>query len=508
MAKFGYTKNETVEVVNPYLGVPMVEVKDAATRLIMTVGSYFFNEPQYYGNKGDISLDIIETATEIANGEHPEDLLIIANWLRSTGIRTTPMVLLAIAAHELPTKKFTRRYIKETVKRVDDVMQIFAAYIALFGKPIPNALRRGISDALSTKSDWEIMRYAGGTSHPNLKDVLRMVDRHGDYPVNSVLYGDIMFGTFNSPNAAARRKVALAKTFDEAKDAILEARLPWEPVVSKFGGTKEVWEFLIENNLLGSMAMLRNIRNFEDVNIDQKFWIDIEKSLSRIGNGNMTLPVRYLMAYRSATTKVAKDIISRVVELIMEWTVSLENTAILIDLSGSMYATMSTHSQATFVDNALLLGVMIGKGSGADIVTFSDDALFYNGDTFDSVIYTVDKLSKTGGGATYAYKAFNILKKKYDRIIMLSDMQCYGESYYGGESVVKSFNDYKNRTGADPQLYSINMSGYQVSQFDVKNPKVHLLSGWSDKIIDMILDIENPARVPTIEVLREKYRVG
>jgi hypothetical protein len=102
-------------------------VADPVTKLIHTIGGGFFNEPKYYDTNrsylefmvellttGKISStikdekglteqarEVMETATAVANGESPEDLLIIAAWARDTEnglrLRTTPQIMLALA---------------------------------------------------------------------------------------------------------------------------------------------------------------------------------------------------------------------------------------------------------------------------------------------------------------------------------------------------------------------------------------------------------------------------
>ena len=73
------------------------------------------------------------------------------------------------------------------------------------------------------------------------------------------------------------------------------------------------------------------------------------------------------------------------------------------------------------------------------------------------------------------------------------------------------------------RAYSVNLAGYGQSQLAPGDPRSHLLSGWSDKIVDLIRQLEagdtvftvdgsagttaaEPLAVPVIDVLRERYR--
>lgn len=501
MARIGFSKNEIQAVQNPYVGGEMFDVSDAATRLIMTVGSAFFNEPQYYGAKSDIAAHIIETSVQIANGKNPEDLLIIARWARDEmNMRTTPMVLLAIAAHEIPTKEFTRRYIRASVKRADDILQIFAASLAMFGKPLPNSLRRGLSDAIAKQTQWEIFRYKGN-SHPNFKDVLKMVGRSDGYPLDKKTYDAIMNDTVDTTvQGATRKEVAMAESFDEAKDAILAGKLPWEPVVSKFGSTKEVWDFLIYNHLVGYMAMLRNLRNFEKADISEGSWHQVENELISGAGKSRQLPFRYVSAYFSVTENRTRTIVAEALDAVLtNGDYRLDGkTAVLVDVSGSMDSPVSEKSEITIRAAAGALAGIITKSADADIVCFYTTADYLKIDGTYSVMSIVDKILKHVSGGTYAEKAIEALNKHYDRVVLLSDMQTYGESVQG------ELNAYERKFGKT-KFYSVNMGGYEVGLF--RNKSVVLLGGWSEKIIDYIKEYENPRVLPLIEVIREKYRI-
>lgn len=116
MTKFG-TKKATVhdradaeQVAHKHVPGRAYDVGDAVTKLTHTIGGGFFNEPKYYdsnrsavefynelfstGRISSIIVDemglteqareVLETAAAVANGETPEDLLVIAAWARDT----------------------------------------------------------------------------------------------------------------------------------------------------------------------------------------------------------------------------------------------------------------------------------------------------------------------------------------------------------------------------------------------------------------------------------------
>jgi len=89
--------------------------------------------------------------------------------------------------------------------------------------------------------------------------------------------------------------------------------------------------------------------------------------------------------------------------------------------------------------------------------------------------------------------------RKYDRIIILSDMQAWIGKNFGYNVPDAAFRNYKVRTGADPAIFSFDLSGYGSLQFPEK--KVYCLAGFSDKTMDIMgmLEKDKNALVNEIE---------
>jgi alpha-beta hydrolase superfamily lysophospholipase len=67
---------------------------------------------------------------------------------------------------------------------------------------------------------------------------------------------------------------------------------------------------------------------------------------------------------------------------------------------------------------------------------------------------------------------------------------------------------------ADVSVYSINLSGHGQSQVRPGDQRTHLLSGWSERLFDLVRQLEDgqaeaeaeETPLPTIEILRQRYR--
>ncbi len=156
--------SNTTDTPVPHQHVPgtAYNVADPVTKLVHTIGGGFFNEPKYYDSNrtaeafyaelfatGKIASTIVdamglteqarevfETAAAVAQGDTPEDLLVVAAWARDTAaglkLRTTPQVLFAVAAAFPKTRGFVPKYATAVIQRADEIRAVFGAYRDLF----------------------------------------------------------------------------------------------------------------------------------------------------------------------------------------------------------------------------------------------------------------------------------------------------------------------------------------------------------------------------------------
>jgi hypothetical protein len=87
----------------------------------------------------------------------------------------------------------------------------------------------------------------------------------------------------------------------------------------------------------------------------------------------------------------------------------------------------------------------------------------------------------------------------------------------GEKATMQSMLDkYRREVNPDCYVYSVNLAGYGQSQVRPNGKRTHMLSGWSEQIFGIMRDIEGcesqsaqsdePKEIPTIEVLRSRYK--
>lgn len=431
-------------------------------KLVTQVLTSFFNEEKYYG---DNSNELIKTAKDVIKS----DAHFVANLARyarkEIHMRSVAHALTALLAHENESKPYIKQVVADVVERPDDITEIMACYLNMYGKPIANGLKKALAVALGKFSEYQIAKYNGGNKSVKFKDILKL--------------------THAKPITAEQDKI-----FREIMEDSLPVAERWETELSAKGNTKEVWENLIDGNKLGYMAMLRNLRNIINAapaNIDKVYakLADKEQVLK-----SKQLPFRFYAAYTevaklpNAGTKVL-DVLETAIQYSVENMPKLSGTTVIaIDTSGSMSNLISNKSSVRCVDIARLLAVMASH--------ICDNAIVYSFDTsihkmqistHGGIIQTAQSIMYCGGGTDLSLPLHQMctLPIKADRLLMFSD----NEINYRYKSTCQTLADkYRNTINPNLWVHAIDLQGYGTQQFI--GAKTNIIAGWSEKILEFI----------------------
>jgi len=256
---------------------------------------------------------------------------------------------------------------------------------------------------------------------------------------------------------------------------------------------KQNWEQLFKERKLGYFALLRNLRNILEQAPDLIDAVAKELQDKHRIEKSLVLPFRFNTAIQEiekTSFNKSRDI---VVALGKALEVSLSNvpkfdgkTLVVLDNSGSMMGRPA--------EIGSLFASVLYKTNNADLMVFSDEARYKTLNPLDSAL-TIAKSIQFATGGTNFHSIFETADKKYDRIIILSDMQ----GWIGYDNPTKTFTEYKKRTGANPFIYSFDLQGYGDMQFPEK--QVFCIAGFSDKIFTVmkLLERDKQALIKEIE---------
>lgn len=472
MSKFNHTN--TIKTTNKS-GHIAYAMPDKA-KLVTQVLTSMYGEAKFYG---DTTNEMIKTANAVIEKE-PKFVANLARYARKEmHLRSVSHALTSLVAHNEKSKPYIKEVVADVVERADDITEILACYLSMFGKPIPNGLKKALGTALGRFNAYQIAKYNGGNKEVKFKDILKLTHAKPKTPEQAELFKEIM--TDSLPIAER-----------------------WETELSANGNNKETWEKLIAENKVGYMAMLRNLRNIVNANPS-----NIDKVFAKLSDKNEVLrskqlPFRFFSAYRElVNVPNAGSRVFDTLEIALEH--SIENmpklhgkTVIAIDTSGSMDSRITSKSTTTCADIAKLLAVMSAK--------ICDDVIVYNFDTQiqklhytnrNGIISTAMAIQTLGGGTNIALPLEKMLDENIqaDRLIMLSDNEInssWNGASYGGwwglTTTVKPCqplaDEYRAKFNKDFWVHAIDLQGYGTQQF--VGSKTNIIAGWSEKLLEFI----------------------
>jgi hypothetical protein len=368
--------------------------------------------------------------------------------------------------------EWSKNFYDKVVVRPDDMMEIVSYYISNktdSKKPkFPNSLKKGFAKAFDRFDGYQIAKYKSDSKDVKLVDVVNLVH----------------------PVPTQKNKEALSQLIS----GDLKNTQTWESMLSQAGQSasneeelgqlkSEAWSDLISSKKIGYFALLRNLRNIitqspESVQGACQLLVD-----EKLIKSSRVLPFRFKTAHDEISnlpsSKTTRDVL---VALDSALGISVSNvpkfdgeSLVVIDTSGSMSGKPS--------EIASLFGAILAKSNNCDVMTFDNTARYVNYNPNDSVL-TIRNSFRFSGGGTNFQDIFVKANKKYDRIIILSDMQ----AWMGYNTPAKQFVTYKTKYSVSPFVYSWDLNGLGTMQFPENN--VFALAGFSDKVFDVMKWLE------------------
>lgn len=445
-------------------------------------------DPQEWRGLSPSSL--MEKAIDAALNHDVEATLKEAVRLRNEdNIRTTPQVILVRAANH-PKAKGTgliRKYAPQITKRGDEPAVCIAYHLNSVrggdkSKKIPNSLKRALADVLANFNEYSLSKYRMENRAVKTVDVVRLV----------------------RPNSGKRKFTgALGKLI---KGTLTSTGKTWESIISEKGSTKEAWKEALE--VMGHMALLRNIRNLLDKGVPHDLFTAKLKEGAEKGK---QLPFRYLSAYE-ANKGAPGPVLDAIEESLM---LSLKNlphfkgkTMSLCDYSGSaQHTTTSSMGTMRVCDIGGMTGVLTGMVSDEGYVGVFGDRLetvpirakssvF---DQFKKVQQAGVHIGKSTENGIWLFWDKAIRENEHwDNVFVYSDMQAGHGGLYGTDhsyngfiwrgrgtyiDVPKMISAYRAKVNPNVKVFLVQIAGYQDTIIPEFYKDTYILGGWGDGIL-------------------------
>lgn len=403
-------------------------------------------------------------------------------------LRSIPIVLLVELLKKLKYHRFDRRYLgtafSRVIGRADEITEVLAYYQTANRREgrkklasLAKQVQFGIAHAFNKFDEYQFAKY-NRKQEITLKDALFLTH----------------------PRAKDENQQAL---FNKIVQNSLEVPYTWETELSKRGNKREVWEELIDSGKLGYMALLRNLRNILNCRVGPG---NLQKAAEIIADPGKVrrskqLPVRFYATYREICNHPDSKILIEALEKAIACSVKnidfFKKSRVLIasDVSGSMMTSLSRKSAVQLYDVGLLLSMLLNSKAGTNVTTgiFGSSWKVKNlpGSNILANVQYLRKLEGEVGFSTNGYKVLEWAlekKERYDKILFFTDCQMYSTT--GTNHHIENYwNRYKQKyPGA--KVYFFNLAGYGTTPVSIGDKGVYMISGWSDRIFDMLQALE------------------
>lgn len=417
-------------------GAPAMNI-DAYQELKRSLMACMLWEDTFYENGVEIA-QRIETLVGQVKPEEAKNLAIEAR--EQMKLRHAPLLVVRAMAKLQEHKKLVGETLEKIMQRPDELTEFLAIYWKDGKEPLASQVKKGLAKAFTKFDAYQLAKY----------------NRDGQVKLR-----DVMFLVHPKPLNTKQEQ-----TWKQLVDGTLPAPDTWEVALSTGKNKKETWTRLLLEKKLGSLALLRNLRNMKEVGVDSSL---IAESLKQM-KVDKVLPFRFISAAKYAP-EFAEELEAAMLKNLERERKLRGKTILLIDVSASMEDTLSGRSEMTRMDAAASLAILARElCREVEIYTFSNDVVKVP-DTkgFKLVDAIIDSQYHSG---TYLGKAVELINsKEYDRLIVFTDEQSH---------------DYVPQSRG--RGYMINVANYENGVG--YGEWVHI-DGFSENILKYIQELEN-----------------
>lgn len=470
-------------------------IREPKSELFLLAVANMVGEDTFYERAADRDGRFKRLVTLATNEDADWTNRLIVYMRQILNLRSAPVVAAAHYVHAGGPNG--RKLVERVLQRPDEPAELLAFWAREYGKSFPQPVKRGIADALKRLyNERSALRYDGQSRAWRMGDVIELVHPKPVAEWQSALFRYLLDVRHHPeetridpellPVVASNRTlqgVALEtrrRVLDP--DVLQNAGMSWEALSGWLQGPMDAqaWEAVIPT--MGYMALLRNLRNFEQAGVAGPVLDEVAAKLADAQNvaNSKQFPFRFYSAYRN----LHSERFARALELALE--ASLTNvpslrgrTLILIDLSGSMQQPMSDRSAVQWWEIASLFGMALArKAMHADVFGYSNAPMRIDQDQpiLRSILLIGERGRSVGMfGGTNTAQSLAATFSGHDRVVIVTDEQRHP--------------GYWPHVGDTP-VYTFNVGGYRVAQMQQGEHGSYAFGGLNDQAFKVLSILE------------------
>jgi hypothetical protein len=477
--------------------------RDAKSELFLLAVANMVGEDTFYEsgqNRDDRYANLIHAVT----AEDPAWVARFVPYLRNDMRMRSAAVVMA-AEYVAAGGPNGRPVIAAALQRPDEPAEMIGYWMSRHGRAMPKPVKRGIADAARRLfNERAALKYDGTDRTIRMGDVIELAHVKPGASWQDDLFKYLLDIRHKRENPRGLESLAmivnnhtlretLAKTDgklspDALATAMKAAGMTWESLSSYGAMDAARWEAVIPS--MGQMALVRNLRNFDEVGIGPEAFRIVRDKLEDETEvvRSRQLPIRYFTAWNEVRS--------------LRWGPSLEvaighslrnvpalsgRTLILIDVSGSMQDRTSARTHVQRWQLASVFGMALAlRAEKPDLGVFSNGTTMLNVPRGGSLLRGVEQVGPMVGGGTETIQAILDRFDGHDRVIVLTDEQAfpqYQARRYSGYDVNGSPVDALK---AIPLIYTFNVAGYERGHLPSGTDGRFTFGGLSDAAFTML----------------------
>lgn len=386
-------------------------------------------EDQFY-EEGESVADRIKAAVKDVKADKVAEIALEAR--TAMKLRHVPLLLAREMARLDTHKHVVARTLFNVIQRADELTEFLAIYWKDGRQALSAQVKKGLASAFQKFDEYALAKY-NRDGQVKLKDVLFLSHARPCDNAQEKLWKKLVEGKLKTPDT-------------------------WEVALSAGKDKKKEFERLLKEDKMGALAILRNLRNFEDNKVSR----DVVKEAMEKMDVSRVLPFRFISAAKHAPA-YESEIEAAMMRCLKSQKKLKGKTVVIVDVSGSMYGTnVSAKSEISRAHAACALATIIREVSDevAVYATAGDDGMRVHktklvpsrhGFALSDAIYELCR--PLGGGGIFLKQVMDYVKEKEktaDRVIVITDEQDCDLS--NNPSSAKTFSDHS---------YLINVGAYR-----------------------------------------------
>lgn len=401
-------------------------------------------------------------------------------------LRHTPLFI----AREMARHPNHRKQLGELLPRIIIRADMLADFLALYWKegkqPLAKQVKVGLAKAYGNFNAYQIAKYNRDNA-VKLRDVLFMV--HAIPKERGLQTGRKIDGINRKGYKRGQVMRHDDSVFGKLVSGSLETPDTWEVGLSAAKSNDEkraVWERLLAENKLGALALLRNLRNMENVDVNDKFIVSALKN----ANAKWLLPINYFAAAKQAP-RWEREIENLMLRSLAQVCKLPGLTILVVDVSGSMGGQISAKGDFSRLDIGAMLAVIASElcervvvyaTAGNDMTRKHDTQMIKPRRGFAMADEIRESRQELGGGGIFTRQALEYIHEKergeVERIIVFSDSQ---DCDHPQQRVPAPFGKYNYIVDVSAETRGINYKSVWTAE----------ISGWSERFLNYIAANEN-----------------